>query len=124
MILCLCEQWVCPMKTQPHVLIEVMYKASNCQSCFYMNEAVHDILDDYQNQVVYSRVDLYTQEGRKRFLDLSVSLFGEEGVFRHKRIAPVPSLFINSELFFDAIPPRHQLEEAICEVLGQRTEKG
>ena len=34
------------------------------------------------------------------------------------RIAPVPSLFINGELFFDAIPPRHMLIEAIEEVLA------
>ena len=56
-------------------------------------------------------------DGKKRFLELSRSLFGEEGVKRHLRLAPVPSLFINGELFFDAIPPQFELEEAIEEVL-------
>jgi hypothetical protein len=55
--------------------------------------------------------------GKERFLELSRSLFGEEGVYKHCRIAPVPSLFINGELFFDAIPPKFELEEAIEEVL-------
>ena len=38
------------------------------------------------------------------------------------RIAPIPSLFINGELFFDAIPPRYMLEEAIAEVLAGSTD--
>ena len=36
------------------------------------------------------------------------------------RIAPISSLFINGELFFDAIPPRHMLEEAIEEVIADK----
>jgi hypothetical protein len=31
----------------------------------------------------------------------------------------VPSLWINGELFFDTIPPRFELEEAIEEVLNE-----
>jgi len=30
----------------------------------------------------------------------------------------VPSLFIDGELVFDAIPPRYELEDAIEEALG------
>jgi hypothetical protein len=47
-------------------------------------------------------------------------LFGDEGVDRHMRLAPVPSLFINGELFFDAIPPKFELEEAIEEVIKEK----
>jgi hypothetical protein len=36
----------------------------------------------------------------------------------------VPSLWINGELFFDAIPPQFELEEAIEEVLNQKEEGG
>ena len=36
------------------------------------------------------------------------------------RIAPIPSLFIDGELFFDAIPPRYMLEEAIKEVIAEK----
>lgn len=93
-----------------------MYKADSCLPCFYMDEAVREILPRYHTRVEYRRVDL-TGSGKKRFLELSVSLFGEEGVYKHKRIAPIPSLFIDEELFFDAIPPRHELEEALQEML-------
>lgn len=101
------------------LIIEVMYKASYCLPCYYMDEAVKDILPAFLDQVDYRRVDILTPTGKQRFIDLSVSLFGEEGVFRHSRIAPIPSLFINGELCFDAIPPRHELEEAIREILSE-----
>jgi hypothetical protein len=73
----------------------------------------------YAHRVEYRRVNL-NGSGKKRFLELSISLFGEEGVYKHKRIAPIPSLFINEALFFDAIPPRHELEEAIQEMLENK----
>ena len=95
-----------------------MYKASYCLPCFYMDKAVEDILPEYSDVVEYRRVDILTSSGKKRFLELSVSLFGEDGVYKHNRIAPLPSLFMNGELFFDAIPPRHELEDGIHEVLG------
>jgi hypothetical protein len=109
------------MACNEKMIIEVMYKADYCLLCYYMDEAVRDILPDYAEHVEYRRVDFLKGEGKKRFLELSVSLFGEEGVYKKMRIAPIPSLFINGELFFDAIPPRHMLEEAIKEVLSGHT---
>ncbi len=100
------------------MIIEVMYKADYCLLCYYMDEAVRDIMPDYAEHVEYRRVDFLKGKGKERFLELSVSLFGEDGVYKKMRIAPIPSLFINGELFFDAIPPRHMLEEAIEEVLA------
>ena len=97
-----------------------MYKADSCLPCFYMDEAVKEIVPLYSDVLNYQRIDIKTPSGRERFLALSIALFGEEGVFKHKRIAPIPSLFINDELFFDAIPPRHELEAAIHEVLDSR----
>jgi hypothetical protein len=102
------------------ILIEVMYKASYCLPCLYMDEAVREIMPQYDKYAEYRRVEFMQGEGKKRFLELSRSLFGEEGVNRHLRIAPVPSLFINGELFFDAIPPKFELEEAIEEVLLEK----
>lgn len=101
-----------------------MFKAEYCLICLYMDEAVREILPDYQDCVEYRRVDILRGEGKKRFLDLSISLFGEEGVFKKLRIAPIPSLFINGELFFDAIPPRPLLEEAIEEVISKHKLRG
>jgi hypothetical protein len=101
------------------ILIEVMYKAVYCLPCFYMDEMVQEVLPSYSDRVDYHRVDILKGEGKKRFLALSYKLFGKEGVYKNLRLAPVPSLWINGELFFDAIPPQFELEEALDEVLDQ-----
>jgi hypothetical protein len=102
------------------ILIEVMYKADYCLPCLYMDEAVREIMPQYDKYAEYRRVDFMQGDGKKRFLELSRSLFGDDGVDRHFRVAPVPSLFIDGELFFDAIPPKFELEEAIEEVLVEK----
>ena len=109
-----------PPKRRAKIIIEVMYKADYCLPCFYMDEMVQSVLPKYGNRVEYRRVDFLIGEGKERFLELSRYLFGTEGVHKHFRLAPVPSLWINGELFFDAIPPKFELEEAIEEVLNER----
>lgn len=99
--------------------IEVMYKSDACLPCYYMDEAVREFLPSCADTITYERVDIKSERGKKRFMELSVALFGEEGVYKKKRIAPIPSLFINGELFFDAIPPRHELEAAVLEMGGE-----
>ena len=101
-----------------------MYKADYCLPCLYMDEAVREVIPQYEDFVEYRRVDFMQGDGKKRFLELSCALFGPEGVHRHFRLAPVPSLFINGELFFDAIPPRFELEEAIEELIQQSKDPG
>jgi len=86
-----------------------------------MDETVLEVLPEYAKHVEYRRVDFMKASGKERFLELSCSLYGEEGVYKKFRVAPVPSLFIDGELFFDAIPPIFELKEAIEEAL---TEKG
>jgi hypothetical protein len=66
-------------------------------------------------------VDLLHGEGKRRFLELSCKLFGEDNVWKKCRVAPVPSLFIDGELEFDMIPPAFELEEAIEEALIKKT---
>lgn len=100
--------------------IEVMYKADSCLPCFYMDEAVKEVVPCYSDLLEYHRVDIKTPSGKKRFIELSIFLFGEDGVYRHQRIAPIPSLFINEELYFDTIPPRYELEAAIHEMVEQK----
>ena len=99
-----------------------MYKADYCLPCYYMDEMVQSVLPKYADRVDYRRVDFLVGEGKERFLELSRRLFGEDGVHKHFRLAPVPSLWINGELHFDAIPPQFELEEAIEEVLNQHEE--
>lgn len=106
-------------KTKP-IVIEVMYKADYCLPCFYMDETVREILPKYESHVEYRRVEFLKGKGKERFLELSFQLFGEENVRKHCRLAPVPSLFIDGELYFDAIPPVFDLEEAIEEALVRK----
>ena len=101
------------------IIIEVMYKASYCLPCFYMDETVLETIPKYAPHIEYRRVDFMKSSGKDRFLELSCQLFGEEGVYKHCRVAPVPSLFIDGELVFDAIPPAFELEEAIEEALQE-----
>jgi hypothetical protein len=82
-----------------------------------MEEAVLDILPAYDQQVTYSRLDIQSAAGKHRFLELSCFLFGEKGVYEHHRLAPIPGLFMDGELVFDAIPPRDELEAALAERL-------
>ena len=105
------------MSQQKKVIIEVMYKADYCLPCHFMDEAVREAIPQYGEHVEYRRVDFMRSPGRERFLELSCELYGIEGVMKHCRVAPVPSLFINGELTFDAIPPRFELEEAIEEAI-------
>jgi hypothetical protein len=111
------EDVVMRVSKSKKILIEVIYKADYCLLCLYMDEAVCEVLPQYSEKVEYRRVEFMKGEGKKRFLELSVSLFGEEGVYKFFRIAPVPSLFIDGELVFDAIPPRYELEDAIKEAI-------
>jgi len=99
------------------IVIEVMYKADYCLPCVYMDEAVLDVLPKYEDRVEYRKVFFMKQDGKQRFLELSRSLYGDENFERYKRLAPVPSLFIDGELVFDMIPPRFELEEAIEEAI-------
>ena len=102
------------------ILLEVIYKADYCLPCLFMDEAVREVVPKYSEYVDYQRVDFMIGDGKQRFLELSRSLFGEEGVHKHFRLAPVPSLFMDGELVFDAIPPKFELEEAIEEILLEK----
>lgn len=111
------------MESQKKIVIEVMFKANYCLISYYMDEAMREVLPYYKDYVEYQRVDILKSMGKKRFLELSVSLFGKEGVYKKMHIAPVPSIFINGELFFETIPSRPTLEEAIENVIADQFSK-
>ena len=100
--------------------IETTFKGKSCISCTYMEAAVLDVLPTYNDRLTYSRVDILTAEGKKRFLDLSCSLFGETAVYKQYRLAPIPSLFIDGELYFDAIPSRDELIDKILQCFDRK----
>ena len=74
---------------------------------------------DKELDALGKRITEFLGVARKRQA-LWLHVFGEEGVQKHFRLAPVPSLFIDGELFFDAIPPKFELEAAIEEVLLEK----
>ena len=112
------------MEERDKIVIEVMFKTDHCLICRYMDEAIREVLPACEPYVEYRRVDILKGEGKKRFLELSVSLFGKEGVYKKLRIAPIPSMFIDGELYFDTIPPRPMLEETLAEVIDQAFPQG
>lgn len=94
--------------------LEIVYQGSHCPASFYMARAVEEVLHLYGEHVRYTKVEYQRgKEHSKRFLELSVSLFGEEAVHNGHQFAPIPSLFINGKLIFDVIPMRDELELAI-----------
>lgn len=102
------------------ILIEVVYKADYCLLCLYMDQTVREVIPKYADFIDYQRVEFLRSRGKKRFLELSCALYGAEMVHKQCRVAPIPSLFIDGELVFDAIPPVFELEEAIEEAIANR----
>ena len=108
------------MELMKQITVEVIYKADYCLPCFYMDEAMQELLPQYGERVIYKRVCfLDSDEDADRFKELSCKLYGLEKVENLEQVAPVPSLFIDGELVFDMIPPRFELEEAIEKALRE-----
>jgi hypothetical protein len=65
------------------ILIEVVYKADYCLPCYFMDQAVREIIPKYASHIEYRRVEFMRGKGRQRFLELSFSLFGEDNVRKY-----------------------------------------
>jgi len=101
--------------------IEIIYQGDHCPACFYMAEAVEEVIPKYGNHVCFAKVEYMKSKAHaRRFYDLSVSLYGEEELKKRLRCAPIPSLFIDGELIFDVIPMRDDLVNAIELALEKR----
>lgn len=107
------------MDQQRKILVEVTYKGKYCLLCFYMEEAVCQVIPRFSNNIIYQRIDFTKKEGKRRFLELSEKMYGGREVDRFIRTAPVPSLFIDGELIFDTIPTRQALETALSEAIDR-----
>lgn len=83
-----------------------------------MRAAVKEVLHEYTEKVNFRNVNLRERKGKERLLELSCALYGKDAVFQQQRLAPIPSMFIDGELVFDAIPDRDELTEAIESRLG------
>lgn len=108
------------MDLKDKISIEVMYKKYDCLICSYMEEAVREIMPTYRDYLEYKRVDIADSEGKKRFLELSLILFGKDGVYKKLQVAPIPSIFIDGKLFFETIPPRPLLEATIEGIISEQ----
>ena len=105
----------------PRIHLEIVYQGSHCPASYYMDKAVEEVLPLYGERIRYTKVEYKkSQAHSERFLELSVSLFGERAVHQGFQFAPIPSLFINGNLIFDVIPIREELETAIETFLAER----
>jgi hypothetical protein len=101
--------------------VEIVYQGAQCPSSYYMAQAVEEVLPLYGERVRFTKIEYQkSKDHSKRLLELSVSLFGEKAVRTGFKVAPIPSLFINGKLVFDAIPTREDLEDAIENFLKGR----
>ena len=99
------------MKGGRRTVVELLYKKEDRLLSRYMDEAVREVLDDLPDAFDYRLVDIGSEEGKKRFLELSVNLYDEEMVYKKLRVAPLPAVFINGTLTFDQIPSRPRVSE-------------
>ena len=99
--------------------IEIIFQGEHCPACFYMAEAVEEVLPIFGDRIQYTKVAyMKSKKHARRFYELSVALHGEEELRNRLRCAPIPSLFIDGKLIFDMIPPRDELIEAIEKALN------
>ncbi|OAT86133.1 hypothetical protein [Desulfotomaculum copahuensis] len=97
--------------------LEVIYAGDHNLSCFYMAEVVEAVAPLFKNSLTWDRVYILKKDGARRFYELSVGLYGEEGVRKKQQYAPIPSIFADGRLLFDQIPPVEELTEAIAGIL-------
>ena len=95
------------------LVVEVICKDRGHWPSFYMQAAVQDVLPAYAERVDFRVVNIREAKGKDRLLELSCSLFGVKAVNQLKRLAPVPGIYIEGRLIFDAIPDRDELQSAI-----------
>ncbi len=108
------------MKSNAFIHIEIIHQGDHCPACQYMAEAVEQVIPEYGDTIHFTKVEyMKSKEHARRFYELSVSLYGEEELTKRFRCAPIPSLFIDGELIFDAIPPRYELVGAIESALNR-----
>jgi hypothetical protein len=88
--------------------VEVIYEGDHCIPCVYMAEVVEEAVVKFGDRVRWEKVVLKRRPGAQRYAALSV---------RTGKVAPIPSIFVNEELAFDAIPPVEKLQEYLEKVL-------
>lgn len=103
--------------------LEVIYAGDQNLCCFYMAEVVKSVASVFENELEWSIIEIFKEEGSRRFYDLSVALYGEENVRKHHRHAPVPSIFIDGKLAFSQIPPVEELEEYLRLLIEKRRQE-
>jgi hypothetical protein len=95
------------------ISLELVFKDRSHWPSIYMRETVEAALPHCSAPVAFCLVDLSRREGKARFLELCCGMYGKPGVFENHRLAPVPSLFADGRLVFDAIPAVDELLAAL-----------
>jgi len=101
--------------------MEIIYQGEHCAHCYYMLEAVQTIAPRFGDRVRYTLIEYTKSKAHaKRFYELSLDLYGGEEVHKRFRCAPIPSLFFDGKMVFDAIPRLDELEESIERYLNDQ----
>jgi hypothetical protein len=107
------------MKKQ--INLEIVYEGDQCPASYYMAQAVLEVLDLYGDRIAFTKLEYKkNKEHSKRFQELSIDLHGEEAFRKRMQLAPIPSIFIDGQLVFDAIPVRDELISRIDSFLSER----
>lgn len=91
------------------VVLEIPYEGDHCAPCVYMLETAEEAAAGLGDLVKVEILYLRHTDAALRYKILSYEL---------GRPAPIPSIFINGKLCFDAIPPVEDLREAVMQILG------
>ncbi len=94
------------------VLVEVLSEGQHCMPCVYMEKLVFEALSSVPGidiKVIYTK----DPSGAKRFRELSKAM---------KKVAPVPSIFINGKLVYDSTPSAEELRAIVREYLKEEIE--
>ena len=75
-----------------------------------MARVVESVADDYRDTLYWGKVVTKELKGAMRYGDLSKAL---------GRLAPIPSIFINGKLVFDATPGPEELRECLDRLIEQ-----
>ena len=89
-------------------VLELIYEGDHCIPCVYMLETAEEALVGFGDSVKLELVYLRQQAGGLRYMELSNKL---------GKPAPIPSIFINGELYFEITPPVEDLQNVLREIL-------
>ena len=92
--------------------LEVIHEGPHCIPCEYMAKVVEEVALEFEGQLQWEKVILTKKEGAYRYDELAKSM---------GRLPPVPSIFIDGELVYDATPGPDELRAHLRTLIQSKT---